>query len=295
MALWSCCSSVFRHYQYLVLTTIKQAYNIEKSVLLKKFDTDETHAILDSLFSDYFNISKKDFIINEDKVFEKDNELHEIIIRLLDNEPLQHIIGFAWFKDLKIKVNSDVLIPRPETEELVNWIIEKNQSKTPKNIVDVCTGSGCIALSLAQHYKNSSVIGTDISKSALKIATENKTTNNLKNIDFIAHDILNETYNLCEPEIVVSNPPYIMATEKSKIHPNVLNYEPHLALFVNHTDDLLFYKKTLEQAAFRNSQFYFELNPLTVQELKVYCTEKQLKIETKFDIYGKERMACIER
>jgi len=277
------------------LTTIRKAYDSTVILLKKKFDTDESNAILNSLFTDYFNITKKHFLLNENQEFERQNELDGIINRLLNNEPLQHIVGYAWFKKMKIKVNSDVLIPRPETEELVNWIIEKNQSKAPKNIVDVCTGSGCIALSLALYFKTSAIVGTDISKSALKIAEENKTTNNLKNIDFITHDILNETFNLCEPEIVVSNPPYIIATEKEAIQQNVLDYEPHLALFVNHTDALLFYKKILEQSAFKNSQFYFELNPLTVQVLKDYCNEKHLKIETKFDVYGKERMACIER
>lgn len=216
--------------------------------------------------------------------------------RLQKNEPIQYIIGESYFYELLFKVNSSVLIPRPETEELVQWIITdvKDHFLNKKiQILDIGTGSGCIAISLAKNLPNAEVWALDISDEALDIAKENAVINKVS-IHFLQADILQlkklpQTY-----DIIVSNPPYIRQAEKKQMHHNVLEFEPDKALYVQDDNPLLFYKKITELALkylTKNGSLYFEINQYlgeeTVQLLKSFGLAKR---ELRKDLLGNDRM-----
>lgn len=171
-------------------------------------------------------------------------KVDEIIMRLNRNEPVQYILGEAYFLGRKFKVNSSVLIPRPETEELVKTVINVH---TGNRILDIGTGSGCIPISLALEIPGSEVYATDVSDDALDIATENAASLNAK-VNFIQHDILREKIPLTGLDVVVSNPPYVLLKEKRGMKDNVVTFEPHLALFVPDDDPLIFYKVIAKKA-----------------------------------------------
>lgn len=219
-----------------------------------------------------------------------------ILEQLKQEIPIQYILGKTSFYGLDFEVNEHVLIPRPETEELVDWII-KNQKSKVKNeslkILDIGTGSGCIAISLAKNLPNASVFAIDVSKQALTIAQKNATLNNV-NITFILQNIL-ETKELAQEfDIIVSNPPYVRNLEKVEIKKNVLENEPHLALFVDDNDPLLFYRKIAE-LAYKNlkksGELYFEINQYLGPEMTILLEELFFKeIELRKDIYNNDRM-----
>ena len=229
-----------------------------------------------------------------------DNEIAEIkllVERLKKFEPIQYILGETEFYGLKLKVNPSVLIPRPETEELVNWILNSEIIKSP-NIIDIGTGSGCIALALKNKLPEAKVTAVDISAKALQTAEKNAIGNNL-DISFIKADIFDweilkwETF-----DVIVSNPPYVREMEKAKMNPNVLNYEPSSALFVTDTNPLVFYdaiagfaKKYLK----KNGLLFFEINEALTSDIESLLRETGFNnIEIRKDINGKSRMVrCI--
>ena len=197
------------------------------------------------------------------------------IVRLQNNEPIQHILGYTTFYGRKFKCDRRALIPRPETEELVDWIINDcstlNSQLPTLNIVDIGTGTGCIALSLAKELVNAKVTALDISEKALSLAKENAELLETKNVDFIKGDILNKTFNsqLSTFNFIVSNPPYIRECEKVDMEANVLNYDPHTALFVSNDDPLIFYRTIAEFALTHltpDGALYFEINQYLSQE-----------------------------
>lgn len=223
------------------------------------------------------------------------SKINTIIERLLRHEPLQYIIGEARFFGLNLHVTPAVLIPRPETEELVDLIINKSSNRHDLSIMDICTGSGCIAIALARNLPFSSVSAIDISKEALVIARENATSTHTK-IDFIHADAL----NLPSPphhclDIIVSNPPYIADHERTAMEPNVLEHEPHLALFVPDSDPLRFYRAISMYAieALRpEGKLYFEINPLFATELSEMLNNHGWNdIEIILDSHKKQRFA----
>lgn len=210
--------------------------------------------------------------------------------------PVQYLLGKTSFYGLDFEVNAAVLIPRPETEELVDWIISNTlkfeQSKNIK-ILDIGTGSGCIAISLAKNIPNATVFALDVSEKALAIAQKNAVLNEV-NITFLHQSIL-ETEDLeQEFDIIVSNPPYVRNLEKQEIKKNVLEHEPHLALFVEDNDALIFYRKIAELAQKNLSasgQLYFEINQYLGKEMIDLLTEMNFTaIELRKDIYGNDRM-----
>lgn len=272
------------------MTSIKEAYHSALNSLSQFYSVEESKAIVNRLFDDGFNLTSKELLLNPNIPFNHEQLLSDYIKRLCAYEPVQHVLGFEWFGGLKIKVNTNVLIPRPETEELVNWIIELEENKV-NAIADLCTGSGCIALLLKKHFKETNIIAVDVSENALSIAQENAELNQL-NVEFLKQDVLNEVFTNVV-DIVVSNPPYIIAEEAALMHSNVLQYEPHLALFVDDSDALFFYKKIIEQFEEKKCRIYFELNPLTAFELKTYCDSKGLICQLKQDMQGKWRFARI--
>lgn len=224
-------------------------------------------------------------------------KFQDSIDKLKFYEPIQYIVGETEFYNLPFKVNNSVLIPRPETEGLVDWIINTYQTSNYKqlHILDIGTGSGCIAISLAKNLPNSKVFGLDVSKEALDIAKQNAKLNNLE-VKFIEADILNCDFEFDDFkfDIIVSNPPYVRELEKEKMNANVLKYEPHLALFVENEDSLLFYKKISQFAnkTLRSKgQLFFEINEYLGKEMfNLLKDEEFVDIELKADIFEKDRM-----
>ncbi len=216
----------------------------------------------------------------------------EIIGRLKQLEPIQYILGETEFYNLKFAVNKDVLIPRPETEELIEWIIEdeKNHNIT---ILDIGTGSGCIAISLAKQMPQAKVSACDISHSALEVAQTNATTNGV-DISFSQMDILqtnssNQPYN-----VIVSNPPYITHAEQEIMHNTVTKFEPSIALFVPNNNPLLFYKQIAHFATNTltpQGRLYLEINQYFAEETKQMLTQKGFtQVELRNDLAGNPRM-----
>jgi release factor glutamine methyltransferase len=222
--------------------------------------------------------------------------LQKTISDLKNYIPIQYIIGETTFYDLLFSVNNHVLIPRPETEDLVSWVIKDSKIYSEKltvTILDIGTGSGCIAISLAKNIPNSKVFAIDISSEALKIANQNAQINNVK-IQFIEADIL----NICELpqkfDIIVSNPPYVRELEKEQMQQNVLAHEPHVALFVKDKNPLLFYDKIADLAKnhlSENGSLFFEINQYLGNETSDLLKSKGFKhIKLKKDIFGIDRM-----
>ena len=220
---------------------------------------------------------------------------HFAVKDLLKNKPIQYIIGETDFCDLKFKVNGNVLIPRPETSELVYKIVERQKTKDKRqlSILDIGTGSGCIAISLAKNIPDSKVYALDISEKALEVAKENAINNNV-DVTFINDDILSLKNNIdTKFDIIVSNPPYVRELEKAEMRDNVLNWEPHNALFVSDNDPLIFYRNILEFAQTHlneNGEIWFEINEYLGKEMTVLCKEYDFSdVEIFKDFRGKER------
>jgi len=219
-----------------------------------------------------------------------------ILEQLKKEIPIQYILGVTHFYGLEFEVNSAVLIPRPETEELVDWIVQKSKIKNQKSkfkILDIGTGSGCIAIALAKNLPNAQVFALDVFEKALSTAKKNAELNQVT-IQFLHQSIL-ETENLGQQfDVIVSNPPYVRELEKQEIKKNVLDNEPHLALFVEDNDALIFYRK-IAQLAQKNlnpqGQLYFEINQYLGQEMLDLLHEMGFKnSELRQDIYGNDRM-----
>ena len=203
-----------------------------------------------------------------------EGKVGKIVSRLLKNEPIQYIFGIADFYGMEFKVTPDVLIPRPETAELVDIIVRDWRDKADLRVADLCTGSGCIAVVLARNLPFASVTAIDISDAALAVARENSVA--LKtNIRFVCEDVLTISPSRESFDIIVSNPPYITEKEKVAMEPNVLDYEPALALFVPDNDPLKFYKPISRFAAESLSSggmLYFEINPDYAREISGYLS-----------------------
>lgn len=218
--------------------------------------------------------------------------VNEAVDLLLKGEPIQYIYGDTYWYGMTLKVTPDVLIPRPETEELVDLIVKENPASDLR-VLDVCTGSGCIAVALAKALDFPVVDATDISDKALTVAKENASLQKVK-VNFFKADALNLTDNGEERyDIIVSNPPYVMESEKARMDRNVLDYEPALALFVPDDDALKFYKAIAifaKDALSEKGRLYFELNPLTAEVLTKWMTaEGWNEVQTLPDMYGKTR------
>ena len=207
--------------------------------------------------------------------------------------PIQYIIGYTEFMDLVFEVNEQVLIPRPETEEMIRWILASTSKKTNNTILDIGTGSGCIPIVLAKHLPESSIEAIDVSATALEVATRNARRHEVV-INFIQNDILKMDTLQNDYDIIVSNPPYVRESEKKLMRDNVLRYEPDLALYVSDTDPLLFYKQIAKLAAKGlkpNGYLYFEINQYLGAALCGLLESLDFKnIELKKDIYGADRM-----
>ena len=225
------------------LRSIQEYY---RNALSPLYGKDESNAIIYSVFEHVLGYRRHELVLHADDPLNESTivDFVHILKRLKEFEPLQYVIGHSWFRGLKMYVSKDVLIPRPETEELVELIVNENNSIAPV-IVDLCTGSGCIAIALANEIPAANVTGIDVSAEALKIAEQNSLENNIQ-VNFIEKDILKENAlkDLADHsiDIIVSNPPYIGRSEAATMHDNVLRHEPEIALFVDDEDVLLFYR-----------------------------------------------------
>ena len=242
--------------------------------------------------------NKIDFSLNKNELLNANEKLFfdEKIKLLNEGNPLQYIIGEVIFYQLLIKVNESVLIPRPETEELVHLIYENKSKKSIKNILDIGTGSGCIILALKSVFSHSNCVGSDVSKAAIKMAKKNAESLNLE-VEFIFDDIFNSNIER-KFDAIVSNPPYIPIKEKSLMEKNVLDHEPHMALFVNDYDPLIYYKAIAEfgiQSLTKQGEIYFEINEKYGDEV-VYLLKDlgYQNCEIKKDLQGKNRFVLAQ-
>ena len=239
--------------------------------------------------------SRTEVYVNKNTLFsvEQQHEIESFIEKLKKYVPIQYILGETEFYGLPFYVNESVLIPRPETEELVDWICTENNKSQGLQILDIGTGSGCIALSLKHEFPNSVVNGFDISEKALETAQRNATRNKLE-VNFRIVDILNTPDTASKWDIIVSNPPYITENEKDDILPNVLEHEPHLALFVTDNDPLLFYRKIAifaRQHLQPHGKLYFEINRTQGKQCVDLLTGMGFQnIVLRKDISGNDRM-----
>ena len=265
--------------------------------LCSVYDKDEANAMTLILLEHYFNITRVKMALEPELRLSESEMLtfHFAVKDLLKNKPIQYIIGETEFCDLKFKVNENVLIPRPETSELVMKIINSQQptANSQQLILDIGTGSGCIAISLAKKLSDSKVYAIDISEKALEVAKENAINNNV-DVTFIHDDILNLKNNIeTEFDIIVSNPPYVRELEKADMRDNVLNWEPHNALFVSDYDPLIFYRNILEFAKTnlnQDGEIWFEINEFLGKEMTDLCKEYGFSdVEIFKDFRWKER------
>lgn len=211
--------------------------------LTPAYGAGEARAIVRMVMEERFGLSQTDLLLGKDTTLSADErkDFEKIALRLVAGEPVQHVLGYTFFCGHRFKVSSDVLIPRPETEELVRLALEIRPCAA--TILDLCTGSGCIAVALAKALSEAEVVGVDVSIEALAVAQENASALGAENVRFFQHDIL-DWDAASEPrfDLLVSNPPYVLESEASAMSPHVLNHEPHLALFVPDSDPLRFYQ-----------------------------------------------------
>ncbi len=273
--------------------TLLEFYDLFKNKLISRVDKNELDEFFFWLIDHYCNYSRMDYILNSSFKISKTQEQNLInsIDSLLNEMPIQYVVGETKFMNLVFKLNNSVLIPRPETEELVRWII--NDAHTNKNILDIGTGSGCIAVSLSKYLNNCKVTGWDISEDIIKIASHNAYLNDV-NVELELSDITKPKFLDHKYDVIVSNPPYITKNEKQFISKNVKFFEPHIALFVENEDPLCFYKKIFD---FSNSNLksngflYIEINENFSKEVIKLLKDKGFyDIKLKKDFRLKNRM-----
>ncbi len=260
------------------------------------YPSEEIQSFFNILSEKYLNLSRIEIALNPEKEISKENteKFQAALLRLKNYEPIQYILGETEFFSLPFKVNQHTLIPRPETEELVEWILNNSEFRIQNSeFLDIGTGSGCIAISLAKNLPDSKIFALDISEEALKIACENAELNELI-VDFFQADILKTKTLPKQYNVIVSNPPYVRELEKKQMQQNVLKYEPDSALYVKDKDPLLFYRVISQLAKNHlkaNGKLFFEINEYLADELtELLKSEGFQNIEIKKDIFGKDRM-----
>ena len=267
--------------------------------LIPKVEEREARALAFVVLEDAFGLSRTDIYLGKDTAFSEDDTimLEKILRRLEQGEPVQYVIGTAQFCNLTFRVTPDTLIPRPETEELVGWVASLLPFEAPCSVLDVGTGTGCIAISLAKQFPRAQVTAWDISEGALAVAQQNAETNGVT-VDFRRTDVLevvNESAASApssEALYIVSNPPYICERERAEMETHVLDYEPASALFVPDADPLLFYRALARLGQQLNaSAVLVEINQAYGQEtVRMFQSNGYSNVELRRDIYGKDRM-----
>ncbi len=281
------------------LKDIKSTFHHRLDESYDKAEVDHFFFLLSEV---YFDIKRIDLAMQPDTDIKDTKLMFEALQQLEEHKPIQYIIGETEFFGLPFKVNEDVLIPRPETEELVSWILDcysqRSEASHKLNILDIGTGSGCIAIALARNLKNANVFALDVSDKALTVAKMNAALNNAK-VEYIKYDILSNCHAQLDAivdkfDIVVSNPPYVRHQEKVLMKPNVVDNEPHLALFVEDDNPLQFYDAIVQFSKYAlttNGQLFFEINEFLGKDtMDLMVKNDFINIELKQDIFRKDRM-----
>jgi len=277
----------------MLLKEIKEIYHRE---LDENYPKEEVDSMFYLMIEHFLGLERFILAIDPGIVITKAEEqyMFEGLSKLKKEQPIQYVLGETTFMDLKIMVNESVLIPRPETEELVNWVLEDFENLDDNlRIIDIGTGSGCIAISLSKLKPNFKVKAIDISRSALELAKENALINHVE-VQFSLIDILKATSLGENFDIIISNPPYVRQMEREKMHNNVLQNEPYSALFVLDEDPLLFYRtiaKLAKESLTVNGALYLEINQYLGKDVKLLLEEFNFsEIELRKDIFGQDRM-----
>jgi len=272
-----------------------RAYFLEK--LTPLYDAMEAESFFHIALEELKGWRRVDLALNPDAGLSAPEieKWNDVLHQLEMQKPIQYIFGKAHFYGFEFEVNENTLIPRPETEELVEWIIKENEFTGSIKLLDIGTGSGCIAISLAKNLADVEVSAIDVSTEALAVARRNSETNKAV-VNFILQDILAAEALPEHYDIIVSNPPYVRELEKAEIKQNVLDYEPHLALFVEDADPLLFYRKIAILAKSNlkpEGRLYFEINQYLGTETVEMLEQSGFKnVVLRQDIYGNDRMVA---
>ncbi|MBC7937928.1 MAG: peptide chain release factor N(5)-glutamine methyltransferase [Rhizobacter sp.] len=275
---------------------LREFYNLFLTELKPLYGYGETSAVSAMIFEHFVGKSKGDIIIDPHHIIEKEKVslLENALLQLKRQVPVQYVIGHAWFAGLKFKVSPAVLIPRPETEELVKEVVSYIKTNGNSSLLDIGTGSGCIPITVKKEFPETNVSAIDISGDALSVARENALANNVT-IQWLQQDFLEAHHweRLSQYDVIVSNPPYIPENEKELLDANVTAHEPHIALFVSDKRALIFYEKI---AAFgaehlaKNGCIFMETHEFFANEVGLYFSGAGYKTVIKKDIFGKERM-----
>ena len=271
-----------------------------RNALREHYPDSEALALAKMLLVEAFGFSTLELYGGKDKEIsgKRLDVLNEMIARLKKNEPIQYVIGAEVFCGWTFEVNENVLIPRPETQELVHWIVADWKSDAPCRILDVGTGSGCIAISLSKLLEGAEVEAWDISEGALRVARRNADRNEAQ-VLFRQVDVLKACTEDCRYDVIVSNPPYITESEKQDMDANVLDWEPHTALFVPDADPLLFYRRIAELGVSMLNEggaLYFEINRAYGEEtVRMLEGLGYKQIELRKDNWGNDRMIKANR
>jgi release factor glutamine methyltransferase len=273
---------------------LSDLYKFYKNQLSSIYDEGELYSIFELVCEKYLNYSK---IQVEQRFNENINQsnlinIYNAGVELKKGTPIQYILKEAYFYDLVFNVSNAVLIPRPETEELVDIVIKSKIN--PASILDIGTGSGCIPITFKKHLQQAKVVGVDISDKALEIAKSNALKNEVE-VEFLKQDILSEfLISNVNFSIIISNPPYVLNSEAKKMDARVLEHEPHLALFVEDNDPIVFYKRIIDlcdRHLEEKGWLFFELNPMYAIDVKNYASDSKIFnfVEILKDISGKQR------
>ncbi|SFF72715.1 peptide chain release factor N(5)-glutamine methyltransferase [Salegentibacter agarivorans] len=273
---------------------LKAQKEIFTKSLENEYPVEEVHSFFFMLTEAFFKINRLNLALNPELEIDKSQieKLESALAGLKNHEPIQHIIGETEFFGLTFKVDKNVLVPRPETEELVEWILEEFFEEESGRILDIGTGSGCIAISLAKNLPEAQISAIDISEAALVMAKTNAEINNV-DINFIQEDILKTEALKGNWDVIVSNPPYVRELEKKEMHRNVLEYDPPTALYVKDENPLIFYEKITKLAKSSlnpSGKLYFEINQYLAEETEKMMQKYGFSTELRKDLFGNFRM-----
>jgi release factor glutamine methyltransferase len=286
---------------FVTINTVDAIVQYYMEKLAPIYEQDEVKRIIECVFEHLLNWSPSKLWLNrQERLSESDLlNFHFALKRLVKGEPIQYVIGYAYFYGLKLTVDSSVLIPRTETEELVDWIVKETEPTA--RIIDIGTGSGCIPIALKANLYANEVVGVDISFEALEMAKKNAVSNGVE-VTFIQVDVFDsdfQSYFDNKWDVIVSNPPYIPLSEKKEMHTNVVSYEPHLALFVKENDALIFYNRIADLAIDMlapNGKLYFEISNQKGEDVVRLLHEKGFaNVELRKDLHGNDRMVAANR
>jgi release factor glutamine methyltransferase len=273
------------------ITTFKNTFF---DTLEGEYPKEEIGSFFNILLQEFTGVTRLDLALNPQRELSEEGEekLKAALQRLREHVPLQYITGTTEFFGLNFQVNSNVLIPRPETEELVQWMLDDLCASEGIKILDIGTGSGCIAVSLAKHLPKAEITAIDISEKALETAKRNANLNEVT-VNFFQKNILTAEGLPAKFDVIVSNPPYVRELEKKEMQRNVLEYEPTTALYVKDENPLIFYRKITELAADNlktGGKLYFEINQYLGENTEALLAEKNFATSLKKDIFGVDRM-----